>query len=192
MTAKHVSKEEQSRYSMDLTSNDLVSKILKDMENPTTEVSEKLVLSPHDWIHWSHIAGARTPYIQELIAHEPGRIVFDGYFYIDDAVMPVERVFNSNKGSFHVEIYEKKTLEDTSEFGPYDEEEGGSICFFPTAIIELKYRVLAEIPDSESDELVERITRLEKEVRKREEQIHQENRKREIEQWEREREQKNK
>ena len=100
--------------------------------------------------------------------------------------MPVERVFHSNKGSFHVEIYEKKTMEDTSEFGPYDEEVGGSICFFPTAIIELKYRVIAELSNNEPYELEERIIQLEKEVRKREETIYEEKRAREIEQWERE------
>jgi hypothetical protein len=175
---------------MDLISNDLVSKILKDMETHANQDSEQLVLSPKEWVQWSHIGHVRIPYIGDLISHEPGSMVFNGYFYIDDNVMPVERVFHSNKGSFHVEIYEKKTMEDTSEFGSYDEEEGGSICFFPTAIIELKYRVIAEISNNEPYELAERIIQLEKEVRKREETIYEEKRTREIEQWKREREQK--
>ena len=163
-------------------------------------MTDNLILTPaqKDWVHWSHIGHVRIPYIDELISHEPGRMVFDGYFYIDDAVMPVERVFHSNKGSFHVEIYEKKTLEDTSEFGPYDEEEGGSICFFPTAVIELKYRVILEISDKEPYELWERIIQLEKGVKERENKIQEEKRLRDIEQWEkesrerREREQKDK
>jgi hypothetical protein len=167
--------------------NDLVSKILKDMQQPIIiEEVTKLELSTKDWVQWSHINYLRIPYIQELLSHEPGRMVFDGYFYIDDAAMPVERIFYSNKGSFHVEIYEKKTLEDTSEFGPYDAEIGGSICFFPTAITELKYRVIAEISDKEPYELCERISQLEKVVKEREYQIEEEKRRRQMEEWERE------
>jgi hypothetical protein len=166
-----------------MTSNDLVSKILKDMETHTNQDSQS---APNDWVQWSHIGHVRIPYVQELISHEPGSMVFNGYFYIDDDVMPVERIFHSNKGSFHVEIYKKNTMEDTSEFGPYDEEEGGSICFFPTAIIELKYRVIAELPNNDPYELEERIIQLEKDVRKREETIYEEKRARKIEQWERE------
>jgi hypothetical protein len=151
-------------------------------------MTEHLVLTPSEkeWVHWSHIDYLRIPYIDELISHEPGRMVFDGYFYIEDAAMPVERVFHSNKGSFHVEIYEKKALEDTSEFGPYDEEEGGHICFFPTAIIELKYRVIAEIGDKEHHELWERIIQLEKSVKEKEERIREEERQRYMEEWEKE------
>lgn len=145
-------------------------------------------MESNDWIHWSHIGHVRIPYIQELLSHEAGSMVFNGYFYIDDDAMPVERIFHSKKGSFHVEIYKKTTMEDTSELGPYDEEVGGSICLFPTAIIELKYRVISEIAD-EPYELVERIIELEKDVRKREETIYEEKRAREIEEWEREREQ---
>jgi hypothetical protein len=148
-----------------------------------------------DWVEWDHIGYLRIPYMMELLSHEPGRMVFNGYFYIDDAAMPVERIFHSNKGCFHVEIYEKNTLEDTSEFGDYDEEMGGSICFFPTAIIELKYRVIEEIADKESYTLWERIIQLETVVKEREQQIQEEQHKRCMEEWEREsreREKKNK
>jgi hypothetical protein len=151
-------------------------------------MTDSLVLTPveTDWVQWSHIDHLRIPFIDELISHEPGRMVFNGYFYIDDAVMPVERIFHSNKGEFHVEIYEKKTLEDTSEFGPYDEEEGGHICFFPTAVIELKYRIISEIKGREYHEAWERIIQLEKVVKEREDQIREEERKRYMEQWKKE------
>lgn len=151
-------------------------------------MSDHLVLTPtqKDWVQWSHIDYLRIPYIDELISHEPGRMVFNGYFYIDDAVMPVERVFHSNNGEFHVEIYEKKTLKDTSEFGPYDEEEGGHICFFPTGIIELRYHVIAEIKGREYHEAWERIIQLEKGVKEREDRIQEEERKRYREEWEKE------
>lgn len=151
-------------------------------------MTDPLILTPveKDWVQWSYIECLRIPFIDELISHEPGCIVFNGYFYIDDAVMPVERVFHSNKGEFHVEIYEKKTLEDTSEFGPYDEEEGGHICFFPTAVIELRYRVISEIKDRDYHEAWKRIIQLENTVKEREERIHEEERQRYMEQWRRE------
>ena len=74
-------------------------------------MTDSLVLTPveKEWVEWSHIDYLRIPFIDELISHEPGRMVFNGYFYINDAAMPVERVFHSNKGEFHVEIYEKNT-----------------------------------------------------------------------------------
>jgi len=139
-----------------------------------------------EWVQWNHIDYLRIPYIDELLSHEPGRMVFNGYFYIDDEAMPVERVFHSNKGYFHVEIYEKNTLQDTSEVDEYDEEVGGGICFFPTAIIELKYRVIEEISDKESYRIWDRIIQLETVIKERETQIQEEQHKRCMEEWERE------
>lgn len=139
-----------------------------------------------EWVEWEHIGYLRIPYIMELLSHEPGRMVLNGYFYIEDAAMPVERIFDSNKGCFHVEIYEKNTLEDTSEFDEYDEEVGGGICFFPTAIIELKYRVIEEITDKKSYTRWEHIIHLESVVKEREKQIQEEQYKRCMEEWERE------
>lgn len=151
-------------------------------------MTDSLNLTPveKEWVEWSHIDYLRIPFIDELISHEPGRMVFNGYFYIDDEAMPIERVFHSNKGEFHVEIYEKNTLKDTSEYGPYDEEEGGHICFFPTNIIELRYRVIAETTGKRHHALWDRIIMLEKEVKEREERICEEKRQHQREEWERE------
>jgi len=151
-------------------------------------MTDHLDLTPveKEWVEWTHIDYLRIPFIDELISHEPGRMVFNGYFYINDAAMPVERVFHSNKGEFHVEIYEKNTLKDTSEYGPYDEEEGGHICFFPTGIIELRYRVIAEIKGRDYHEAWKRIVQLETSVKEREERICEEERQRDREEWERE------
>jgi hypothetical protein len=151
-------------------------------------MADPLILTPVDtnWVQWSHIECLRIPFIDELISHEPGHMVFNGYFYIDDAAMPIERVFHSNKGEFHVEIYEKKTLKDTSEFGPYDEEEGGHICFFPTAVIELRYHIISEIKGRNYHEAWKRIIQLETGVKEREERICEEKRQRDREEWERE------
>jgi hypothetical protein len=108
-------------------------------------MSDQLNLTISNWIEWERIDTFRVPYMDEVLTNEPGHLIFDGYFYIEDGAVPLQRIIHTPQGEFHVEIYEKKTLEDTSEYGPYDEEEGGSICFFPTAIIELRYRILQKI-----------------------------------------------
>ena len=152
-----------------------------------------LMEEKHDWIEWRQTGYARIPYNQELISHEPGHIVYNGYFYIEDGAMPVERIFLSPRGMFHVEIYEKKTMEDTSEYGPYDEEEGGSICFFPTAIISLHYRILSELITSEEwSSAEERIELLEKEVRIKENQLLEEKRLLYLAEWKKESEERRK
>ena len=53
-------------------------------------MTDNLVLTPveKEWVEWSHIDYLRIPFIDELISHEPGRMVFNGYFYINDAAMP--------------------------------------------------------------------------------------------------------
>ncbi len=114
----------------------------------------------HDFIWLPH--DTRSPYVSELIRHErvgnEGIMEFNGYFYIEDESCPVERILCYNNGfledAYHIEIYEKKTGRDTSydgqeEGGDEDDEFGGRICFFPTAIIRLKYRVLEKIRGAE-------------------------------------------
>jgi|UniRef100_A0A6C0DF11 hypothetical protein len=134
------------------------------------------LISPHIMIdlsyrfEWERISTLRVPYMDEVITNEPGHLIFDGYFYIEDGAVPLQRIICTREGDFHVEIYEKKTLEDTSEYGPYDEEEGGAICFFPTAIIELRYRVLQKIETRDDRIKVEQqILELEKDMFEREE-----------------------
>ena len=127
----------------------------------------------HNWIEWERINILRVPYMDEVLTNEPGHLVFDGYFYIEDGAVPFHRIIHTPQGEFHVEIYEKKTLKDTSEYGPYDEEEGGAICFFPTAIIELRYRVLSKI-ETRGDRIKveEQILEFEKNIFEREEECH--------------------
>jgi hypothetical protein len=105
----------------------------------------------------------RSPYVHKLVKHEidgnEGMMEFDGYFYIEDKSCPVERIlcYDDNSSGYpncyHIEIYEKNTIKDTSNYGcdndnndeDDDDEFGGRICFFPTAMIRLKYRVLEKI-----------------------------------------------
>lgn len=111
--------------------------------------------------------GLRNPFIRELRVNEPGTLVFDGYFYVDANDLPVQRVmvrfgeemideqgntYRAASSDMHIEIYEKISGEDTSFFGDEkiedisgntnDDDSEENICFFPTEITTLKYRIL--------------------------------------------------
>jgi hypothetical protein len=133
-----------------------------------------------NWFEWEHISShVRSPHTRELISFTEDTILFDGYFYIEDGAVPVERIFFTKDGYFHIEITEKKTLDDTSVYAPYssidetanddDDFFGCGVCFFPTAMIELKYRLIKKIDFSNNEiyNIRERITQLEDEVQKR-------------------------
>jgi len=144
-------------------SNDLVQAILADMNH--SSVYDKI---PDDWIEWES-STRRNPYMKEIITNEPGHIVFDGYFYIEDETVPVERILNTKEADYHVEIYEKKTLEDTTK-GFYDEEFGGYISFFSTHIIDLRYRIISKIESIDQRvQIMNRIEELEKSIIERDE-----------------------
>lgn len=129
---------------------------------------------PEDWIEWD-MSTRRYPYMRKVITNEPGHLVFDGYFYIEDETVPVERILRTIRGDHHVEIYEKKTMEDTT-VSSYDEEFGGYVSFFSTAIIDLHYRILGTLDTKEKYyAALDRIAELEKGVEERD-QINQKNR----------------
>lgn len=131
--------------------------------------------------------GTRNPFLREVISHEVGTLVFDGYFYVDQKDLPVERVmvrfgesstdedgntYRSSISAAHIEIYEKISGEDTSFYGEpkatdisgnddNDSDEG--ICFFPTEITTLKYRVLkSDLSKIERDMVLDSIKEKEK------------------------------
>ena len=95
--------------------------------------------------HWFPLR-VRTPYVLKIIEEKEGLLVFNGYFYLEDETMPVRRLLyrESQKKMYLVDILSKKTMDDTSEYGDYDKELGGSACFFPTNIIKLEYKILRE------------------------------------------------
>ena len=107
---------------------------------------------------------ATNPYIRTLKSFTADTISFDGYFYLEDDTMPVERILIKEDTWQHIEIYEKKTVEDTSTSTTTtsSNDEGDDICFFPTAIIHLKYRVIQPLNTTEESERAkERIGKLE-------------------------------
>lgn len=140
-------------------------------------------MNQDNWFEWDHIDPCiRCPHLRELISFTDDTILYDGYFYIEDGSMPVERIFFTKDGFFHIEIIKKKTLEDTSVYAPAssisnavtndddDDFFGCGICFFPTAMIELKYRIIKKIDFTKKNELNdtrERIIQLEDDVQKR-------------------------
>lgn len=146
-------------------------------------------------IGWYPI-GTRNPFIRELITHDEGRtLVYDGYFYVDAADLPVQRIMvtygepvRNEEGSLcytatgaaHVEIYEKISGEDTSFRGcdadvtdntadnavvqdlaaaaaAADDEDDYDICFFPTEITTLKYRVLKSNLTPQESSMIEAV-----------------------------------
>ena len=120
-----------------------------------------------DFLHlWDY--RVTNPHIRSLKSFTSDTISFDGYFYLEDDTMPVERILINDDTWQHIEIYEKKTVEDTSTPTTSSNDEGDDICFFPTAIIHLKYRVIQLLNTTEESERAkERIGRLEDAVQMR-------------------------
>lgn len=125
------------------------------------------------FIDFLHLCDYRVtnPFIRTLKSFTADTISFDGYFYLEDDTMPVERILIKDNTWHHIEIYEKKTVEDTSIQHTTDSsDENESICFFPTAIIHLKYRIITSLTtNEESKKAIERIGGLEEEVQMRDE-----------------------
>jgi hypothetical protein len=108
----------------------------------------------------------RSPFIKELLEFniEKSYIKFNGYYHVENAnetlynhgfnVLPqiviivyrgldrgLDSVLDNPRKYYLSEIYHKEVIENTSEY-TYDEEEGYNICFFPTGIIILKFKIL--------------------------------------------------
>ena len=116
--------------------------------------------------------------MDEVLSITENMIQFDGYFYMEDGAMPVERVVWTGEKLLHIEIISKKTGKDTSHLSTIDDEDGSGpyqVCFFPTAIITLTYRVLSELPTREYEDAAEaRILALEPAVEERSRQCYEE------------------
>lgn len=100
-------------------------------------------------------------WMNRLIDLSANSMTFDGHFY--DAMhgrMFPEFIMHRHdtKQCLHIEITSYKELEDTSEYWT-DEEEGGRICLFPTQVITVSWRVLAEVSKREVTALASSILR---------------------------------
>jgi len=95
----------------------------------------------------------RGPFALKLISFTPDTMRFNGYFYLEDETMPVERILMYKNIAYHLEIIEKRTYEDTSSSGENnvdpDSDPAENITFFPTNIIEMKYRIIKRLETSQ-------------------------------------------
>ncbi len=103
-----------------------------------------------DDIYWQDIENIRIPLIFKLLSFTRTKIVFNGLFYLEDGAMPVERICHINDRIFHIRILEKRTINETHENNFFtrcttiDNIDRG-VSFFPSAVIELKYKILKDI-----------------------------------------------
>jgi hypothetical protein len=107
--------------------------------------------------YWWGPGSCRGPFCREVIEITESSITFDGYFYDSEKEqLPQQRILKllvpdyveghrtylKRLAIYHVEIYEKIEGADTSVFAADDGDGEGGICFFPSAKITLKFRVL--------------------------------------------------
>jgi hypothetical protein len=96
--------------------------------------------------HFDYHHEGRSPYISTLNEYTSDTLKFEGYFYLEAETMPVERILFRGDDMFHIEILQKlEHHNETSNFDKADFFNGDpedNIIFFPTAVIELKYRVI--------------------------------------------------
>lgn len=97
------------------------------------------------WPTWQ----VKNPHIKDLILFDKHKIVFDGYFRLEEGVFPVNRIVYINGKWFIIKILSKKVVKDTSKYGEYDEELGGRVCLTPTEVLELEIKLLGHITSEE-------------------------------------------
>ena len=130
---------------------------------------------------------SRGPFIRELKSDANNSIVYDGYFYYTKSDLPLQRVlirFNPEPVDIsgvsvrtaltveHIEIYEHISGDDTSEVYTADNDDDkdslDGVCFFPTEITTLKYRVIkSDLTSIERKMIMEMIAEKEKVKRER-------------------------
>jgi hypothetical protein len=145
-------------------------------------------MESNSFIEWISFENIKTPFMRKIISFTQDTISFDGYFYLEDDVMPVERILSTEKGVYHVEIYEKKTLESTDKSKCVNDDNNddfeSNITFFPTNIIELKYKIISILRSREEfDSIHQRIFCLEENVYKKNLELHEKRMKKEHEEF---------
>ena len=90
-------------------------------------------------------------YVSTVLDLSDTSMTFDGSFYDaqNDRMFPECILYRYDTHQrFHIEITSYKEHEDTSEYWT-DEEEEGRICLFPSYVITVTWRVIAEIHTNE-------------------------------------------
>ena len=117
-----------------------------------------------------------NPFVHTLKSFTADTILFEGYFHLEDGTMPVERIISKDDSWHHVELYQKKTIQDMSCSGVGED----AISFSPLSLIELKYTLIKVLNTSnEYNAAKTRINGLEVDVTKKNEPLRAERLKRE-------------
>ncbi len=119
------------------------------LQLPENYDSSRIQIMPHS---------LKGPYINRLISLTANKLVFDGYFRIEEQMLPVDRVLYlmGRKREFHIYITAVRRGENTSTYS-YDEDVGEHICLTPSEIVELTFRVMPEKSGKEIDALIREI-----------------------------------
>ena len=125
---------------------------------------------------------ARSPYIRELLKHTENTIVFYGYFYIENEILPLERIMIYKGIPYHIEftkkimkdedkeeeVYSDDTIkEEAEEIADSDDSIAGRITFFPMNLIELHYKIIKVLTNDEVENVKKQIDEKEPEVEER-------------------------
>lgn len=92
-------------------------------------------------VHWLPTS-VTCPYVKKLISITNNTMVFNGYFYLENDTLPIKRILCINNTLFYTEILKKQNVEDTSKYSNLEE---GRVCFFPTSIIELEFKIIKKL-----------------------------------------------
>lgn len=122
--------------------------------------------------HFDYYHSGRSPFILTLYDYTADTLKFEGYFYLEDDTMPVERILFRGDDIIHIEILKKATCEpasapesDSGANAVYNGDPEDNIMFFPTAILELNYRVIKVLQSfQELEQARNRIQTLDAEV----------------------------
>jgi hypothetical protein len=101
-------------------------------------------------ILFDNISGGRFVYVKEIkdisLNDTEGYVIFDGYYYEDNTNLPQKMFSYILSRDDLYEIYEKEERKSTNVVSTIEDEDGTemNICFFPTNIIKLKFRVIKD------------------------------------------------
>jgi hypothetical protein len=115
---------------------------------------------------WVEPRDCGTMYVSKVLDLSDTSMTFDGSFYdaMNGIMFPECVIYRTDtKQFFHIELTSYKEHEDTSEF--WSDEEEGRICLFPSRVITVTWRVLAEIQPAEETGLVREIIKRRKAFR---------------------------
>jgi hypothetical protein len=94
---------------------------------------EDVLFFPHGGVLNSHI--------KKIYQLSNKHIVYNGYFYAEEEIFPLERILYFDKEMYHIHILKKTTIKDTSRY-THLSDVGHSVCFFPTETLRLDFILL--------------------------------------------------